>query len=117
MTEARDTVKPMRFSGLDLRRRAPPPSPERTAPGGPPADLLAVARGVPAGGGEITALSDGKERPGVPRLVVTAGPRKGSEFALVDPVTTIGRALENAVCIPDVSVSRRHSRLERRGNA
>ena len=116
MTGAGDTVKPMRTSGLQLRRARPSRPPEPTAPGGPSADSLAAARGTPAGG-EATALYDGKELPGVPRLVVTAGPRKGSEFALISPVTTIGRALENGICIPDVSMSRRHSRLERRGSA
>jgi len=102
--------------GLEPRRRRLARWPEQTAPGGPSADLLAAARGIPPGG-EPTALHDGKERPAVPRLVVTEGPRKGSEFALLAPVTTIGRALDNAISIPDVSMSRRHSRLEWRGNA
>jgi pSer/pThr/pTyr-binding forkhead associated (FHA) protein len=34
------------------------------------------------------------------------------EFALGDPLTTIGRARGNSVALADVSVSRRHSRLE-----
>ena len=106
----------MQTPGTELRRRRLPRWPERTAPSGPSPDLLAAARGIPPGG-DATALHDGKERPGVPRLVVTEGPRKGSEFALVAPLTTIGRALGNTVCVPDVSMSRQHSRLEQHGSA
>lgn len=90
--------------------------PEQAAPGGPPAALLAAAGGIRPGG-EPTAVHEGKERPASPRLVVTEGPRKGSEFALLPPATTIGRALGNAICIPDVAMSRRHLRIEQRGSA
>jgi pSer/pThr/pTyr-binding forkhead associated (FHA) protein len=90
--------------------------PERTSPGGPSRDLLAEARGLPAGWGDATALYDGTGLPASPRLVVTAGPRRGFELALVNPVTTVGRGRNNTVTIPDVSLSRRHSRLEQHGD-
>jgi hypothetical protein len=90
--------------------------PERTSPGGPSPDLLAAARGLPTGWGDATALYDGTGLPVSPRLVVTAGPRRGSEFALLNPVTTVGRGRNNTVTIPDVSLSRRHSRLEQHGD-
>jgi tetratricopeptide (TPR) repeat protein len=47
--------------------------------------------------------------------VVTAGPGKGAEFALLDPLTTVGRAAGSGVELADLSVSRRHSRLEKKG--
>jgi hypothetical protein len=98
------------------RRPSAVPRPDRTSPGGPSAELLAAARGVPSlCGGEATALYDGTDRTGSPRLVVTAGPCKGSEFALLARVTTLGRSRDNAIGIPDVSMSRRHSRLEKHG--
>ena len=89
--------------------------PERTSPGGPSPDLLAAARGLPTGCGDATALYDGTGFPASPRLVVTAGPHRGTELALLNPVTTIGRGRNNTVAIPDVSLSRRHSRLEQHG--
>jgi len=89
--------------------------PERTSPGGPSPDLLAAARGLPTGWGDATAVHGGTGLPASPRLVVTAGPRRGFELALVNPVTTVGRGRNNTVTIPDVSLSRRHSRLEQHG--
>src|SRR3982074_1622721 len=50
-----------------------------------------------------------------PKLVVTAGPRKGGEFALTTVRTTIGRGSDNVVVIPDISVSRQHVILEKQG--
>jgi hypothetical protein len=47
--------------------------------------------------------------------VVTAGPRKGAEHALAEELTTIGRGSDNVLAIPDISVSRQHSRLEKQG--
>jgi len=112
MSEASDTVKSMRTPAPLLLRRAPRRAPDRTAPGGPAADVLAAARGSVPAWGDPTAPYDAMERPTAARLVVTAGPRKGMEFALADPLTTIGRARGNSVALADVSVSRRHSRLE-----
>ncbi len=49
------------------------------------------------------------------KLLVTAGPRMGSEFALDQPVMTLGRANDNHLSVPDVSVSRKHVRFTRLG--
>ena len=93
-----------------------------TDPGGPAPDVLAAARAeapVQPGPGDATLVYDkNKGRPKgaeAPRLVVTAGPRKGAEHALVDALTTIGRGEGNVLVIPDISVSRQHSRVERQG--
>ena len=116
MTGSSDTVKRM-ITPRAEQRRGPSGAqwPERTSPGGPSPDLLAAARGLP-GWGDATALYDGTGLPASPRLVFTAGPRRGSEFALLNPVTTVGRGRNNTVTIPDVSLSRRHSRLEQHGD-
>ena len=47
--------------------------------------------------------------------MVTAGPRKGAEHTLADELTTIGRGSDNVLVIPDISVSRQHSRVEKQG--
>ncbi|HZR10885.1 MAG TPA: FHA domain-containing protein [Myxococcales bacterium] len=82
-------------------RRRPPPelAAERTRPDAPSAQLTCAGRSGKA----------------APRLVVTAGPRKGAEFVLVEPLTTVGRAQGNGVAIADLSISRQHSRLEKQG--
>ncbi|MFN2549169.1 MAG: FHA domain-containing protein [Myxococcales bacterium] len=91
--------------------RKPVPKVETTDPGGPPP--------VEAGSGDATLVYDkNKARPrGVdsPRLVIIAGPRKGTEHPLTEPLTTIGRGSDNVLVIPDISVSRLHSRLEKQG--
>ncbi|HUJ24712.1 MAG TPA: FHA domain-containing protein [Myxococcales bacterium] len=113
-------------------QRKPPPTsvppeevPERTDPGGPSPEVLAAARneagGVQPGPGDATLVYDknkGRARAPsgeLPRLVVTAGPRKGSEFKLSEQLTTVGRGSDNVVVIPDISVSRQHVRLEKQG--
>jgi len=117
MTGPSDTVKRMNTPRAEHRRgTAGGPRPERTSPGGPSPDLLAAARGLPTGCGDATGLYDGTGLPASPRLVVTAGPHRGTELALLNPVTTIGRGRNNSVAIPDVSLSRRHSRLEQHGD-
>src|SRR5438067_2107841 len=103
----------------------PEPPPERTDPGGPSADVLAKAQkeNPPAtpGPGDTTLVYDkNKGRPkglDAARLVVTAGPRKGFEFALVESPTTIGRGSDNVMVVPDISVSRHHVRVERQGES
>ena len=49
------------------------------------------------------------------KLVVLAGPKAGAEYELPEGVLTLGRGADNAISIPDVSVSRKHVRLEREG--
>src|SRR5579864_5133563 len=104
---------------------------EATDPGGPSPDVLAQARRektekqnsdeapVQPAPGDATLVYDKKKGRGrvaaedAPRLLVTAGPRKGIEHALVEELTTIGRGEGNVLVIPDISVSRQHSRLEK----
>src|SRR4051794_24875826 len=108
------------------RKPAPkaPEAVESTDPGGPSPEVLAKARKirpgdapdapVKAGPGDATLVYDknkGRARLPVaeqPRLVVTAGPRKGAEHSLADDNTTIGRGSDNVLVIPDISVSRQH---------
>jgi pSer/pThr/pTyr-binding forkhead associated (FHA) protein len=49
------------------------------------------------------------------KLLVLAGPKAGAEFPLAETVMTLGRAPDNHVSIPDVSVSRKHVRFTRLG--
>ena len=49
------------------------------------------------------------------RLVCTAGPKAGSEFALSGEQLVIGRAAEADISIPDTSVSRRHVEIRKVG--
>ncbi len=51
----------------------------------------------------------------LPMLVVVRGANAGSRFALTDDVTTIGRHPESDVFLDDVTVSRRHAEIQRRG--
>src|ERR1041384_447862 len=114
-------------------QRKPPPRsvppreevPERTDPGGPSPEVLAQAQRetavVTPGPGDSTLVYDKnrKRMPSgeIPRLVVTAGPRKGTEFHLTEEHPTGGRGSDNVVVIPDISVSRQHVRLERQGES
>lgn len=52
---------------------------------------------------------------GGPKLVCTAGPKAGEEFLLNDEEYVIGRATDNAISIPDSSVSRRHVQVRKLG--
>ncbi|HYO65375.1 MAG TPA: FHA domain-containing protein [Archangium sp.] len=49
------------------------------------------------------------------RLVCSAGPCAGNEFALEEGEYVIGRANDNPICIPDTSVSRKHVLIRRVG--
>ncbi|MCI0390007.1 MAG: sigma 54-interacting transcriptional regulator [Acidobacteria bacterium] len=48
-----------------------------------------------------------------PRLVVIAGPLQGKVFTLTEPECLIGREPSNQICLIDLSVSRRHCRIQR----
>jgi hypothetical protein len=64
----------------------------------------------------VTVLQGAVGRlPATARLLVTEGPGKGAEVALESGSAGIGRGTENALVIPDISVSRRHARIEERG--
>jgi len=86
--------RPSGGSASAPRSSGPPGAPVRrpSAPG---------VRAAPAGGSA--------------KLVCTAGPKAGEEFPLDDAEVVIGRAVENAVSVPDTSVSRRHAMLRRVG--
>ena len=94
---------------------------ERTDPGGPAPEVLQQARrdfaGVRPGAGEATLIYHQNQARGraadAPRLLVTAGPRKGTEHTLAGELTTIGRGEANVLVIPDIAVSRQHSRIEK----
>jgi len=58
---------------------------------------------------------DGGE--GSPMMVVTRGSNAGSKFAIVSDVTSIGRHPESSIFLDDVTVSRRHAEVRRRGGA
>lgn len=45
-------------------------------------------------------------------LVVTRGPNTGSEFALEQVITTVGRHPDSDIFLDDVTVSRRHVEIE-----
>ena len=106
---------------------AQPPGPrigrgrDPTDPGGPSAEVLAAALAVcssrNAPRADATVQSGGEQKPATARLLVTAGPHKGAEFRIVDPLTTLGRAATNAIVIPDISISRQHVAVEKRGDA
>jgi hypothetical protein len=72
----------------------------------PPLDATAVHG---RGGGR----APGSAQP--PRLVVVSGPRAGTIVALAGDELTVGRAWDNDVVLPDISVSRRHALLRRHG--
>jgi Mg-chelatase subunit ChlD len=46
-------------------------------------------------------------------LDVTQGPREGERFEIVRPVTSIGRDLNNDICIPEGRISSSHARITR----
>lgn len=47
------------------------------------------------------------------KVVFLSGPRSGEEFPLVDDEVVVGRSSENAISVPDTSVSRKHVLLRR----
>jgi len=61
----------------------------------------------------VIGASDGAE--GSPMVVVTRGSNAGSKFAIVADVTSIGRHPESSIFLDDVTVSRRHAEIRRRG--
>lgn len=90
----------------------PPPPPARRRPTG-------VATPAVSGTPNRARRATGQQ-PRVPaapaatqKLVCTAGPSAGQEFNLEGDEVVIGRSAENAIAIPDTSVSRKHVLLRR----
>ena len=50
-----------------------------------------------------------------PSLTIVKGPQMGSNFELTDPDVTIGRDPSNAVFLNDMTVSRRHAKIDLAG--
>lgn len=69
------------------------------------------------GSGDATLVYDKRKSraSSTPRLLVTAGPRKGMKHELSENRVSIGRGSDNSLVLPDLSVSRHHARLERQG--
>lgn len=65
---------------------------------------------------EEAAFSQHDLQAGQALLVVKRGPNAGSTFLVVKDVTTAGRHPESDVFLDDVTVSRRHSEIRRRGD-
>ena len=67
---------------------------------------------------EIFSALSGEEREiiaALPRtsamLLVLAGPNKGARFLINDESTSIGRDASSAICLDDVTVSRKHAEI------
>ena len=54
----------------------------------------------------------GGTTPSNPTLTIVKGPQMGSVFELTDSVVSIGRDPNNSVFLNDMTVSRRHARLD-----
>ncbi len=52
----------------------------------------------------------------IPKLIVIAGTSEGLTYPVAEAEVTIGRELDNSICLPDLSVSRRHCSIKRKGN-
>ncbi|MGE0130404.1 MAG: sigma 54-interacting transcriptional regulator [Blastocatellales bacterium] len=50
-----------------------------------------------------------------PKLIVIAGPSEGMAFAITEAEVSVGRELDNQICLPDLSVSRRHFSIKQDG--
>lgn len=57
----------------------------------------------------------GAARPAKPTLAIVKGPQMGSVFELSDNMITLGRDPSNSVFLNDMTVSRRHARIDMAG--
>ena len=102
--------------------RLPPrkPMPVKPAPQAPAqGDDDEVTAAAPAPGERTLVYDQNQARPvGTrPKVVLTSGPRAGTEVELAHDETMMGRGGDNTIVIPDISVSRHHAliRKEPRG--
>lgn len=75
-----------------------------------------IIQGPPSDG--ATVIMDRSALPGAApgaKLVFLTGPKAGAEVKLTAQETTLGRQSDNAVVIPDISVSRHHVAVRRQG--
>jgi predicted component of type VI protein secretion system len=104
-----------------------PPPPRRPSRHATPVDLAppeaeaedssATIIQAPPGDG-ATVIMDRSALPGPvskAKLVFLSGPKAGTEVKLTSAETTLGRQSDNAVVIPDISVSRHHVAVRRQG--
>src|SRR5207248_1279992 len=79
------------------------------------------AQGIPASGGAprpkrpSQVAAPAVSSAAVARMVCLAGPQAGNEYVLEGDEMVIGRAADNAISIPDTSVSRKHVLLRNTG--
>ena len=73
------------------------------------------ARPKSRGGRRGKEFADGAEMN--PRLIIIAGPSRGTVFALADDETSVGREPSNTVHLADPSVSRKHCLVTREGDS
>lgn len=59
----------------------------------------------------------GAGKPANPTLAIVKGPHTGQVFELTDNLVTLGRDPSNAVFLNDMTVSRRHARIDMSGIA
>jgi hypothetical protein len=95
-----------------------PATPPVGAPGGP----MPVTAGTPMQPAPVSNLPSGANRPSgqamatvltANRLVITSGPRQGTELSLGREPMTIGRSAESGLVIRDDYTSTHHARLMR----
>lgn len=94
---------------------APPPGAPRRRPTGtsqPAAPAVRARRPSQVSAPAVRAAAAAQSI----KLVCLAGPQSGSEYVLEGDEMVIGRAADNAISIPDTSVSRKHVLLRNTGN-
>src|SRR5688572_23139926 len=96
---------------------APPPSgaPRRRPTSAGTGQAPAVRARRPSTAQAPAVKARAAEAP-VIKLVCLAGPQAGSEYVLEGDEVVIGRAADNAISIPDTSVSRKHVLLRNTGS-
>jgi len=96
---------------------APPPSgaPRRRPTSAGTGQAPAVRARRPSTTAQPAAKARAAAAPSI-KLVCLAGPQSGSEYVLEGDEMVIGRAADNAISIPDTSVSRKHVLLRNTGS-